>query len=329
MTDISQDTRRRLGALLLGAHLRHLRECQNLTPADVAARVPGPHRLDADGVSDVEAGRTPVPGSARLGRLGSVLRACGAGRIALADYHRVVAACLREGLGPVLTDDALAWPHRYQVLEQGAARVLLTAFANLPGPLRTAQTWAAMWMEGDCADPVPREGTSPVLAMVPAAGCEVCVAYRADLLAQPGTAARWQRAVAEARADTFDKRIRREDGPETILLLDEGVLHRRGGSARAHAAQMGHLADLTRHTRLLVRVVPFNSGAMLRGEKAELDLGGGRTVTASLGDAGVSYRDGPHPGLRFALERSLDPDVSGDLLDKAAAGTLRLPRRGW
>ncbi|MER6399261.1 Scr1 family TA system antitoxin-like transcriptional regulator [Kitasatospora sp. NPDC001603] len=329
MTHIPPDTRRRLGALLLGAHLRHLRECQNLTSADVAERAPGPHRVSAGDVSDVEAGRTPVPAFAGLGRLGAVLGACGGGRIALADYHQVLAACQREDLGAALVDDALAWPHRYQLLEQEAARVLLAATATVPGPLRTEQTWAALSMEGDYGVPVPRAREFSAPSAVPGAGCELCVMYRADPLAQPGTRGAWQRAVAEVRAAAFDKRIRRGGATEAVVLLDEGVLYRRGGSARIHAAQMGHLADLTRHHRLQVRVVPFNAGALLRYEMAELDLGDGRTVTASLGDAGVSYRDGPDPSLRLAMERSLGPDISGELLDKAAAGTLRPPRRGW
>ncbi|MFB8290237.1 Scr1 family TA system antitoxin-like transcriptional regulator [Kitasatospora purpeofusca] len=313
----------RLGYLVLGRHLRHLRECQDLAPGDIADRLPAFPGLSSRDIADLEAGHGPVlREAAAADRLRFLLRAYGADTVAVADFHQGAAEAGREGGGRAWPDSGAGAAHRYQLLEQDAEHLLLAAVTSIPGPLRTAAVERGMWMEGGEA-PLPPAPTSQVLRILPTSGCQVCRIYRADLLADQNVAAVWQQAVAATRKEALDQRIRRP-GPVTTLLIDEALLHRGAGSSRAHAEQMAHLADLVRTTRLQVRVVPLLSGAALRFDTVELGLDG-RTITANPAGTHTRYLGGEHHALRFARDRAHGPDTSLLLLKKAADGTLRRP----
>ncbi|MFJ3793465.1 Scr1 family TA system antitoxin-like transcriptional regulator [Kitasatospora sp. NPDC090091] len=308
-----------VGNLVLGTHLRHLRECQDLTPASVAARLPDP-APGVDTINLMEAGSSPaLRDAAANNRLAAFLHAYGAGLVAVADFHQAVDGIDRHNSR--FPDDGAGWTHRYQLLEQRADALLLAGVTSIPAPLRTIGMERAVWLELH-APSVPLG--LPALMAQPTGGCQPCRLYRDDLLKDSAMAGVWRAAVAAARAEAFDKRIRRESGQETVVLLDENLLYRPQAGPRAHADQMRHLVDLGATTRLRVRVVPANSGAILLADMAELTTQG-RTLTAELGDSKADYADGVHSGLRFALERSLDPEASARLLERAAAGTL--PRR--
>ncbi|MFB7673165.1 Scr1 family TA system antitoxin-like transcriptional regulator [Kitasatospora purpeofusca] len=326
--DTPHPDRPRLGYMVLGRYLGHLRNCQNRTPGDIAKRLPASPPLTSRDITDLETGHGPVlREAAAADRLHPLLRAYGAGTVALADFHQAATEAGRDAAGRAWSDDGAGAAHRYQLLEQSAQHLLLAAVTSIPGPLRTDATARGMWMESSVA-PLPTAPPYPALQVLPSAGCQVCRIYRADLLADANTATAWLQTVAAARKEALDQRIRRP-GPVTTLLIDEALLHRGAGSARAHAQQMLHLADLARTTRLQTWVVPLDSGAALRFDTVELGLDG-RTVTANPAGAHTRYLDGEHHALRLALERAHDPETSLRLLEKAAAGTLRRPgRQPW
>ncbi|MEV7595762.1 Scr1 family TA system antitoxin-like transcriptional regulator [Kitasatospora sp. NPDC089797] len=318
-----------MGALVLGSQLRHLRECRGHSPDVLAARLPGPLCLGVDAVTALEAGLGEGFGhDAWTGPVAAYLRGVDAGALALADYTRIVATYQRDHRRTVFLDDGVGGPWRYQVLEATAARVLLTAWTSVPGPLRTAGTQAAMLMEAVSGPAAPRPALPASSTALPHPGCDVCLMYRAAAPADPSAGERWQWTVGRARAESFDRRIGPGSGPETVLLLSEALLHQGAGGPHAHTAQMRLLADLHHRSRLQVQVVPLDSGVVLDAERAELDLAG-RTLSARFEATGVSYREGPRHDVAFALARSYDPDTSARMLDQAADGTLRRPRRGW
>ncbi|MFD9062297.1 Scr1 family TA system antitoxin-like transcriptional regulator [Kitasatospora purpeofusca] len=320
--------RPRLGYVVLGRHLAHLRVCQNRTAGDIAERLLASAPLTSRDITDLETGHGPVlHEAAAADRLRPLLRAYGAGTVALADFHQAATEAGRDAAGRAWSDDGAGAAHRYQLLEQAAQCVLLAAVTSIPGPLRTDATARGMWMEGSEA-PLPTAPPYPALRILPSDGCRMCRIYRTDLLADDTTAAAWQRAVAAARKEALDRRIRRP-GPVTTLLIDEALLHRGAGSSRTHAEQMAHLASLVCTTQLQARVVPLDSGAALRFDTAELGLDG-RTVTANPAGAHTRYLDGEHHALHLARDRAHDPDTSLRLLEKAADGTLRRPgRQPW
>ncbi|MER7674156.1 Scr1 family TA system antitoxin-like transcriptional regulator [Kitasatospora sp. NPDC096128] len=318
MTSTPQDTH--LGAFVVGSHLRHLRECQHLTPEGLARLIPGLGRPDTTAITALETGS-----GGDTGLVAAYLRAVDAGPAAADDFHRLIAGIQHDQPGAAFLDDGHGAQWRHLILEADADRLLLAASTTLPAPLRTVRTQAAMLMErphGPAAA-AAAPTTEPAARLT---GCALCVAYREGLGAGPAGAEDWHQVIARMRGAAFDIRVRRADGPDTVLLLDEAALHPGAGSARAHAEQMGLLAELHARTRLNVLVVPSNSGAVLSGERAELSFGG-RVVVATLEGSGVRYRTGPRHDLRFALSRSLDPGTSARLL-AAAGGTLRRRRAG-
>ena len=113
----------------------------------------------------------------------------------------------------------------YVGLEQGAASIRYVEPAVVPGLLQT------------------REYTTALL--------------RSDVM--PRTDQQIARAV-DMRM-TRQLAVTREDAPvELSAVIDEGVLHRAGGGAKAMAAQLDHLVAMAERPNVTIRIVPFANG---------------------------------------------------------------------
>jgi transcriptional regulator with XRE-family HTH domain len=73
---------------------------------------------------------------------------------------------------------------------------------------------------------------------------------------EPERAARLMELRRERR-ELLDRR----EPPEMFFILDESLLRRAVGGSRALTRQIEHLADLARHPRISIQVLPFASGA--------------------------------------------------------------------
>ncbi|MFF0409683.1 Scr1 family TA system antitoxin-like transcriptional regulator [Kitasatospora sp. NPDC004745] len=313
----------RLGDTVLGAHLRHLRECQDLSWAQVAARMPAAARTDAGTIADLEAGTDALlREAAHRGQLGVFLHAYGAGAIAATDVHQLLADTELAKPGHAI-DRGPGRPHRYQILEQRADTVMLLGSVLVPAALRTPAYEAAASLDAPVLR-VPRDVPAPRAVPAAAVGCPVCQLYRTDLLALPDVPAAWQQRVNSERAAVLEQRLRHPDAPETTLILSWDILERRHGGATVHADQMLHLADLARTTALRVRILPSDDGFLATHDLALLRTGR-ETVTAVWGLFDVTYHEGASHRAGMALARSIPPDRSIGLLERAAAGDL--PRR--
>ncbi|MFB8243365.1 Scr1 family TA system antitoxin-like transcriptional regulator [Kitasatospora purpeofusca] len=310
--------------LILGAHLRHLRDCQQEPLATVAGRL----GTSPESLAAVEAGRSPMLRRAvRTGEGLSWARAYGAGSGAAHEWFESVDGHERHvaaGFAPeAYFDDGPAWSHRYQIVEREASGILLAAGGQvLPVPLQTEEIEEAVWRVTPGSRPRRRPG--PALGALPGTGCGPCQVLRADLLTDSAALAAWRREVHRARREAFAQRIGRSGAPPTIVLLDEAVLRRHTGGTQAHARQMDHLVRLVETTALEVRVVAFDSGRTVPAERALLQIGG-EALTVSLSSWDAVYENAPDPRLHDLLQISLDPGPSVDLLRQAARDALARP----
>jgi transcriptional regulator with XRE-family HTH domain len=113
----------------------------------------------------------------------------------------------------------------YVGLEQGASSIRYVEPAVVPGLLQT------------------REYTTALL--------------RSDVI--PRTDQQIARAV-EMRM-TRQLAVTREEAPVDLsAVIDEGVLHRAGGGAKAMAAQLDHLVAMAERPNVTIRIVPFANG---------------------------------------------------------------------
>jgi transcriptional regulator with XRE-family HTH domain len=84
----------------------------------------------------------------------------------------------------------------------------------------------------------------------------------AEAIIAPWTTSDEARRVRyEARLSRRKPVIERADGPDYFLILDESVIKRRFGGAKATAEQLEDIADLARQSAIHVRVVPLAKGA--------------------------------------------------------------------
>ncbi|MFJ6140717.1 Scr1 family TA system antitoxin-like transcriptional regulator [Kitasatospora sp. NPDC092286] len=310
---------------VLGAHLRHLRECRGEQLAAVADRLPARLRLTPDDLAATEAGRGTILLPASVTGEGPALaRAYGAGQVAADDWR----TCAEErgrratvGFPDGFYDPGPGWPHRYQILEERASSVLLTAGGRfLPVPLLTDRLEEELWNRRPQA-PSRRGHKGVLLGALPGTGCTLCQVYRGDLLTDHAALARWQRDAHRARARAFAARIRTPNAPATTVLLDEAVLHRRTGGMELHTEQMAHLAALAECTALRIRVVPMATGMPVLVEHVQLVVDGD-VLTVGLSEWEAAYRSGPDPRLAGLEEHSLGEGASLGLLRQAAGGTL-------
>ncbi|MEU3559694.1 Scr1 family TA system antitoxin-like transcriptional regulator [Kitasatospora sp. NPDC006786] len=314
----------KLGDVVLGGHLRHLRECQGLARADVTARLPT--SLQDIDIDALEAGNSTVlredaPG----GQLAAVLHAYRAsGTLAVADIKHCLAVNTLTQSGYFM-DCGLGRAHRYQLLEQRASTVLLVGALLVPAAVRVPAYDQAVADREAPRLRIPGDLPARSAALVPERGCPLCRAYRTNLLARPQTASAWLRHVGAVRAEAFEVRLRAPDAPPTTLLLDADLLRRPSDAPGVHADQMLHLAHLARTTALRVRVLTPDSGVALTSDTAELGFRNGRIVTAMWGLIDITYQRGDDLRPHAALERALPPKESTRLLERAAAGDL--PRR--
>ncbi|WP_316521169.1 Scr1 family TA system antitoxin-like transcriptional regulator [Kitasatospora brasiliensis] len=309
--------------VVLGSHLRHLRECQGLARADVTARLPA--CLQGIDVDALEAGSSPVLREAAAGgRLADVLHAYGTGAIAATDFEHCVAANTRTRHGYFI-DRGPGRAHRYQLLEHQASSMLLAGSLLVPAAVRVPAYEQAVARKEASRVRVADNAAPRAAAPVSDRSCALCQAYRADLLHGPQAATAWLRQVGAVRAEAFEGRLRAPDAPPTTVLLDSDLLRRPDDEPGVHAAQMLHLAHLARTTALRVRVLPPAAGAVLTADTAELAFRDGRIVTAVWGLVDITYQHGDDLRPHIALDRALPPAESVRLLERAAAGDL--PRR--
>lgn len=80
----------------------------------------------------------------------------------------------------------------------------------------------------------------------------------------------------EVRMRRREHFLNRRDPPAYVVVLDESVLHRQVGGARAMAEQLRTLLDLCRTGRIAIRVVPLDDAASIAmlGPFTIFDLGG-------------------------------------------------------
>jgi transcriptional regulator with XRE-family HTH domain len=113
----------------------------------------------------------------------------------------------------------------YIGLEQGAASIRYVEPAVVPGLLQTPEYTAAL--------------------------------LRSDVI--PRTGQQISRAV-DMRM-TRQRAVTREDDPVDLsVVIDEGVLHRAGGGAKAMAAQIDHLVAMAERPNVTIRIMPFANG---------------------------------------------------------------------
>ncbi|MEE1823756.1 Scr1 family TA system antitoxin-like transcriptional regulator [Streptomyces sp. BE20] len=311
---------------VLGAHLRHLRECQGEPLTTVSGRLPARLRATLGDLAATEAGHGTVLRPASVTGVGPALaRAYGAGQVAADDWRACAQECERRaaaGFPDGFDDPGPGWAHRYQILEEHASGLLFTVGGwFLPVPLLTDRLEEVLWSRRPRA-PSRRGREGVPLGALSGTGCALCQVYRGDLLTDHAALAWWQRDAHRARVRAFAARIRTPNALATTVLLDEAVLHRRTGGQELHAEQMAYLAALAATTSLRIRVVPMATGMRVPIEHVGLVVDGD-VLTVGLSDWGASYRAGPDPWLAGLEEHSLDEDASLDLLRRAAGGTLR------
>ncbi|MFE7528606.1 Scr1 family TA system antitoxin-like transcriptional regulator [Kitasatospora sp. NPDC057542] len=308
---------------ILGEHLRHLRECQDDTVADVAERPPADLRPTPETLTAAEAGLNPLLRTVVLAGEGLVLaRAYGAGQHAADDWQACVLGH-QQHLAAGFTRDCFidcgfGWSHRYQVVEERAGSHQLP-----PVPLRTAAVEEAMW-EFRTGARSRHHRERPSLGVLPGTGCRLCQPYITDLLTNWSAVEAWQREAHRVRTAVFAARVRTPGAPSTAVLLDEMLLHRRVGGSRLHTGQMEHLAHLAETTSLEIRVVPMSACLPNDTERVQLDLPEG-LLTVTLSEMDAVYEDLVDPRLADLRRHALEPKASLDMIRRAADGTLSTP----
>ncbi|MFF2618802.1 Scr1 family TA system antitoxin-like transcriptional regulator [Kitasatospora sp. NPDC058046] len=314
---------------ILGEHLRHLRECQDVTVAAVAERLPADLRPAPETLTAAEAGHHPLLRTTVLAGEGLALaRAYGAGQHAADDWQTCVLGH-QQHLAAGFTRDCFidcgfGWPHRYQVVEERAGSILIAGSHQLPPvPLRTPAVEEAVWeFRPGARSRHHRERAS--LGALPGTGCRLCQPYSADLLTDWSAVEAWQREAHRVRTAVFAARVRAPGAPSTVVLLDEMLLHRRVGGARLHTGQMEHLAHLAETTSLEIRVVPMSACLPNDTDRVQLDLPEG-ALTVTLSEMDAVYEDLVDPRLADLLRHALEPKASLDMIRRAADGTLSTP----
>ncbi|MER7129959.1 helix-turn-helix domain-containing protein [Streptosporangium saharense] len=138
----------------------------------------------------------------------------------------------------------------------------------------------------------------------------------------------YARAVIEAvRPDSTPEEVERPvavrmerqrrlvgDGPlELSVILGEGVLRQRVGTAPTTAEQLGHLAEANRRPNVVVRVLPHRAGA-------HPALAGSFSVVGFDEDPDVVHLENTDGGL--SLETPADITKYADMFDRLCAAAL-------
>ncbi|MFD7580564.1 Scr1 family TA system antitoxin-like transcriptional regulator [Kitasatospora sp. NPDC059817] len=324
--------RHRLGAWLIGLHLRHLRTCQGATLRELQERLPAASPAGMRGVSlsafsriETGEGRTLELAAAK-GRLVDYLHAYGVDRgLAGADLTQMVQDLpLREPHR--YFDSGPGWTQRVDLATQEATNVLLWAPLVIPPSLRIPAYHRAAIANAPLIGGVWGDTAPADLRTLPGPGCDACRAYRSPAIDDPGggpMVAAYFQAVTRNRRAAFETRIA-EPRPTAAVLLSEAVLHLQTGGPDVHARQLRYLARLVRDTALDLRIHPLSRPlALPPHHTAYLGYRTGTVICveeqraasyiAATGDRRSDLSD-PYQ----ALERAATPQESVRLLYRAA-----------
>ncbi|MFC6086310.1 helix-turn-helix domain-containing protein [Sphaerisporangium aureirubrum] len=83
--------------------------------------------------------------------------------------------------------------------------------------------------------------------------------------------------------------LRRDDAPTISFLMDEGVLHRTIGAPGVMREQLGYLLEISRHPRVTLQIVPYETGA-------HCGLAGGFIVAERHGSPYIAFIEGQPDG---------------------------------
>lgn len=204
--------------IVLGAHLRRLRERANIKRSDAAYSIRGSDskmsRLESGKVGfkprDVEDLLTLYGVTAEVEREQVVAMA--------ADSNE-------SGWWARFTDVVPGWFEDFVGLEASAARILSYELLFVPGLLQTEEYARAVVSGG-----------------------------RTDLPARDREAIEKRIEVRRRR----QRVLHRRDAPTFWVVLDEAVLHRPVGGPRVHGAQIDHLLELTALPNVVVQLLPWD-----------------------------------------------------------------------
>jgi transcriptional regulator with XRE-family HTH domain len=183
-------------------------------------------------------------------------------------FDRTVIAKAETGERPPTADVLIAWCEACQLDEELFSRLAkLARLADGPVP-----TWFEDWLEAE------REAQSlriwqPII--IPGLLQTGEYARALFLTAQTDTSEDAINALVTARLER-QSILDRADPPDTVVVLDEAVLHRLIGSAQTMHDQLTQVADLSMRSYISVQVVPAATGA-------NAGLGGGFAI-ASVDD---------------------------------------------
>lgn len=150
---------------------------------------------------------------------------------------------------------------------------------------------------------------------------------RAILAVEPGVNADKLDDQVAVRMDRQAAALARANPPQLWCVIDEGVLHRCIGGAKAMHDQLEHLANIAENPQTTIQVIPASAGAHagLLGGFIIAELSGSPSMvyleTAAEGQIADSPAIVAHAMLRFDALRSeaLPRAASRDLIMKVAA----------
>jgi transcriptional regulator with XRE-family HTH domain len=131
--------------------------------------------------------------------------------------------------------------------------------------------------------------------------------------------------LVEVRLNRQRTVVYTDDPPEFTVVIDEGALHRRVGSVEVMRAQLTYIADVQRHGRATVAVLPYTAGAhigmtgafhiMQFATDADDDI-----VYLEAAQGGIALRD--QPGVLAEYSRHLDRMLALSATGADAVGFL-------
>ncbi|MFJ1936602.1 hypothetical protein ACIOGZ_28570 [Kitasatospora sp. NPDC088160] len=310
---------------VLGLHLAHLHA--TVEPG-VTSQLP--LRPDA-----LESGRsTALREAVEAGYRPAIARYYGAGRRECDEW---LSCIIENAPGRGFVDSGPGSAHRYQIVEEQAADVLLAATHVLDLPVLTDRTREYLHVRlgsvkhevkaGRPAPPVPGRGRVPDVAGAP---CQLCALVRSALLDRGAPMARrksewcereWRGRVATARAEAFLERIGRPGPPTATVLMDAQIIAEMS-AVEEHTGQLAHLVELATTTSLRLRCVPTRHSLLV--SRVLLTLDGG-TLVAELSPKHVAYDTGSPDDLDDRVRAAFSAEATLTLRRRAAAGPLRQP----
>lgn len=204
--------------IVLGSHLRRLRERAGIKRADAAYAIRGSDSK----MSRLESGKVGF----KKRDVADLLTMYGVGEGAERDQVIAMTEESNEsGWWARYNDVVPGWFEDFVGLEASASRISSYELLFVPGLLQT-EDYARAVVSGGHADALP-------------------AAERADVEKRLEVRMRRQRV------------LHRKDAPTFWVVLDESVLHRPVGGARVHRAQLEHLLELSALPNVVLQLLPW------------------------------------------------------------------------